>query len=624
MRVTRRSVRTRSGIEALVLAIALAGCGTGPDSAGTVERRPTAATCRSADSFLHAAHSRAGRRAGNPGRGRHHAGRHLPPRQPDPRQGGAGGPPSRRGWSSTRAPAGRQLVELRRARWRARTRRPARVLSLDVSHGLVTVPPDLAIAGRPGGQRRRAGADLRQSGRRRSSTASTTPAAATAALAVGQPAARHLAQPRQRPPLDRQRARPARTATGTITVDDPSGAPLAGPPDPVAGGVFSGDETNRSAASTEGLDHGAVATAHPHEVARRHRARRSSWPPRPTAASCRSTSSRGSTRWRPPGRSSAPRPDSARRDAVDVARRRHARRAGLQLGADAHRLRDRSAAPTGSSRSTSADDGTLFSAGAPRVHPLALVQSAGRSRAGGARGRERQLRQQHDARRRLRSSTCSTAATTASSASSRRGRSSPSGASRRTCRAFRVNGIAVSEDAQTIWVTAVMDGRARASCCRCRVRGGLRHADDGRSTRAQAGATDPVGDGRRHVRHASSPRCRASGPSSTGAPAATATTTPSRAAWATTADTFVTRVGRIDGGVFDPLDRPRRARRARPFDRRSSGFFCGLPTGVPPLANVTSLRSAMTLRGTALIDFVQNQTTSSRRRRPSRPTCAAR
>ena len=48
---------------------------------------------------------------------------------------------------------------------------------------------------------------------------------------------------------------------GTITVDDPSGAPLAGPPDPVAGGVFSGDGTNRNSGSTEGLDHGAVATA---------------------------------------------------------------------------------------------------------------------------------------------------------------------------------------------------------------------------------------------------------------------------------------------------------------------------------------------------------------------------
>src|SRR5262245_16883399 len=48
---------------------------------------------------------------------------------------------------------------------------------------------------------------------------------------------------------------------GTVTVIDPSGAPLAGAPSPVAGGVFAGDLTNRSAASTHGLTAGALATA---------------------------------------------------------------------------------------------------------------------------------------------------------------------------------------------------------------------------------------------------------------------------------------------------------------------------------------------------------------------------
>lgn len=47
---------------------------------------------------------------------------------------------------------------------------------------------------------------------------------------------------------------------GTITVIDPSGIPLAGAPDPVAGGVFAGSLTNRSG-STQGLTAGAVATA---------------------------------------------------------------------------------------------------------------------------------------------------------------------------------------------------------------------------------------------------------------------------------------------------------------------------------------------------------------------------
>lgn len=47
---------------------------------------------------------------------------------------------------------------------------------------------------------------------------------------------------------------------GTITVIDPDGAPLAGAPSTVAGGVFAGDLTNR-AGSTKGLNTGALATA---------------------------------------------------------------------------------------------------------------------------------------------------------------------------------------------------------------------------------------------------------------------------------------------------------------------------------------------------------------------------
>lgn len=48
---------------------------------------------------------------------------------------------------------------------------------------------------------------------------------------------------------------------GKVTVLDPVGAPLAGAPDPVAGGVFSGDLTNRSATTTHGLSYGSIGTA---------------------------------------------------------------------------------------------------------------------------------------------------------------------------------------------------------------------------------------------------------------------------------------------------------------------------------------------------------------------------
>ena len=123
----------------------------------------------------------------------------------------------------------------------------------------------------------------------------------------------------------------------------------------------------------------------------------------------------------------------------------------------------------------------------------------------------------------------------------------------------------------------------------------------------QAGATTPVGDGRRHVRH----RALAAAGRRPAVQRARLRRLPqrarSRAAWARRADTFVTRVGRIDNGVFDPTDAASGGPVARAHSIASLGFFCGLPTGVPPLANVTSRRSAMTLRGTALIDFVQNQ-----------------
>jgi CxxC motif-containing protein (DUF1111 family) len=57
-------------------------------------------------------------------------------------------------------------------------------------------------------------------------------------------------------------------------------------------------------------------------------------------------------------------------------------------------------------------------------------------------------------------------------------------------------------------------------------------------------------------------------------------------------------------GVFDPL-----SSHGGPIARQHSiselGFPCGLPTGAPPQANAFSNRSAMTLRGTSLIDNIR-------------------
>jgi hypothetical protein len=48
---------------------------------------------------------------------------------------------------------------------------------------------------------------------------------------------------------------------GTISVLDPNGAGLAGPPSAVAGGSFAGNITNRNASTTHGLTSGAIGTA---------------------------------------------------------------------------------------------------------------------------------------------------------------------------------------------------------------------------------------------------------------------------------------------------------------------------------------------------------------------------
>src|SRR5262249_23765142 len=128
-----------------------------------------------------------------------------------------------------------------------------------VSQGLVTVPADLATAG---GQAVSADGRARIYANQDAAFLNSinNPNAVTAALpAASLPLGISLNSGNGRPWV--ANAPTGATGPGTITVLDPSGEPLAGAPDPVAGGVFEGDGTNRSSASTEGLDHGAVATA---------------------------------------------------------------------------------------------------------------------------------------------------------------------------------------------------------------------------------------------------------------------------------------------------------------------------------------------------------------------------
>jgi CxxC motif-containing protein (DUF1111 family) len=79
--------------------------------------------------------------------------------------------------------------------------------------------------------------------------------------------------------------------------------------------------------------------------------------------------------------------------------------------------------------------------------------------------------------------------------------------------------------------------------------------------------------------------------------------TPGPGGMGSNAQTFVTRIARMQNGFFDPL-----VGHGGPIARMHSiaelGSACGIPAGVPPQVNATSLRSAMTLRGTALMDNI--------------------
>ncbi|HWB04477.1 MAG TPA: di-heme oxidoredictase family protein [Verrucomicrobiales bacterium] len=70
----------------------------------------------------------------------------------------------------------------------------------------------------------------------------------------------------------------------------------------------------------------------------------------------------------------------------------------------------------------------------------------------------------------------------------------------------------------------------------------------------------------------------------------------------TSQESFVVRVARIKNGRFDDL-----GGRGGPIARQFALPGCDVPTGVPPQANAISRRSAMTLRGTSLLDFVADR-----------------
>jgi mono/diheme cytochrome c family protein len=165
---------------------------------------------------------------------------------------------------------------------------------------------------------------------------------------------------------------------------------------------------------------------------------------------------------------------------------------------------------------------------------------------------------------------------------------------------FRLNGIAVSEDARTLWMTATVPGR-QGIVLRMPAFGA------GAVTTAllnQARGNLPPNQGEDIFSHDLTTNERL-GPLFNGQSCSECHNTPGAGGMGSAAQSFVTRVGRIHEDIFDPL-----ASHGGPIARQLSvsnlnpGIACGIPVGVPPQANVISVRSAMTLRGTALIDNI--------------------
>ena len=185
---------------------------------------------------------------------------------------------------------------------------------------------------------------------------------------------------------------------------------------------------------------------------------------------------------------------------------------------------------------------------------------------------------------------------------------------------FRANGIAVSEDARVIWVTATTPNRGGVVLQMSTFGGGavttsmLEHAENANANGAVAQganifATDLQPEQRLgplfNARSCDSCHNTAAGADFDGG-------------MGVTPDTFVRRVARIEKSGFDPL-----AGHGGPIARQHSiaelGFPCGLRTGDPPQANVFSDRSAMTLRGTSRTDNIRIGDIDKLRSRSRRP-----
>jgi hypothetical protein len=166
---------------------------------------------------------------------------------------------------------------------------------------------------------------------------------------------------------------------------------------------------------------------------------------------------------------------------------------------------------------------------------------------------------------------------------------------------FRAGGIGVSTDGQTLWVagTTLRRGGVVLKLPAFGATGVTEHLVA--SARA-AGAKDVVEMGKHFFSFQFGPEQRL-GPLFNERSCVGCHHSPAPGGMGTDASDAVTRVAKVDECQFDPL-LGRGGPIARMRSVREFGRFCPLPTGVPAAANATSVRNAMTLRGTARIDAI--------------------
>jgi hypothetical protein len=385
---------------------------------------------------------------------------------------------------------------------------------------------------------------------------------------------------------------------GTITVIDPNGAPLAGAPDPTAGGVFAGDVTNRNTASTHGLTAAALATG---LVTKSPDASgRAVFLAALADGSVVQVHVQKGVDGLAPAGSFTPIPDISR-ERAESNDPGVVTRTGMLFNWVPTRtvfvadpLADRILA------FDLADDGTMFSAvnarylTSPTLNtPIDLAPAV---REGATRNfaSNTTLGAGSDFYVLNRGANSIVRMTQAGEVIAVRHMTSE-------LDGFRLSGLAASEDGRTIWLTATLAGGEGAVLRTPAFGAGVmttRLLDHAESVSASA----LIGDGADMFTHDLLPPDTL-GPLFNGQSCNSCHNSPQAGGMGVNDESFVTRVARTSGGSFDPMPG-----HGGPIARQRSiaefGRPCGLPTGIPPQATVMSRRSSMTLRGTALIDNI--------------------